>query len=328
MAEILTQKEIDALLAGGEGGTTPAAADIVPWDFAGVPRVPRDRQAVFDAVFSHYAQLLESLFATALRLPAGVSLSGVEQVGSREFLLSLANPCAAALFEVGGEDGGFGVLDFGTELALNFLDRMFGGSGDGPAPRRPLTAIEQAALRSFTERALALLREAWQGRVDLSARVTSFESDPGMIQLPDREGGIVVASLEVGAGSLQSSFVLGLPASALKSCMQDMQREAAARTPHRDRSIVEAQLRRAHLTLAARLPVLRLSLREIRALASGQVIHTGLPTDTPVELHVNDELRFQGSLGQVQRHAGLQITQRSTAATPGRAVSHRRGRVL
>ncbi len=328
MAEILTQKEIDALLAGGESGGAPTAADIVPWDFAGVPRVPRDRQAVFEAVFSHYAQLLESLLATTLRLPAAVSLGGVEQVGSREFVLSLANPCAAALFEIGGENGGFGVLDFGTELALNFLDRMFGGSGDGPPPRRALTAIEQAALRSFTERALALLREAWQGRVELEPRVTSFESDAGMIQLPDREGGIVAASLEVAAGSLHSGFVLGLPASALKSCMQDLQREAAARVPQRDRATVESHLRQACLSLAARLPVLRLSLREIRALAPGQVVHTGLPTDTPVELHVNEELRFQGSLGQVQHHAGLQITQRSTAAAPGRTVSHRRGRVL
>ena len=293
-----------------------------------MPRVPRDRQAVFEAVFTHYAQLLESLLATSLRLQAGVSLAGVEQVEGREFLLSLANPCAAALFEVDGEGGGIGVLDFGTEMALAFLDRMFGGSGDGPVPRRPLTAIEQAALRSFTERALALLQEAWQGRVQLGARVTSFESDPGMIQLPDREGGVVVASLEVSAAGLQSGFVLGLPVAALKACMQDLQREAAARAQHRDRPAVEWHLRRAHLTLAARMPVLRLSLREIRALAPGQVIHTGLAMDTPVELHVNDESRFQGSLGQVRRHAGLQVIQRTAAVAPGRAVSQKRGRVL
>mgnify|MGYP001765943979 CR=1 FL=1 len=327
MTEILTQKDIDALMAGGECGTG-AARDVVAWDFAGVPRVPRDRQAVFEAVFSQYAQLLEPLLATSLRLTAGVSLTGVEQVESREFLLSLGNPCAAALFEVGGTDGGLGVLDFGAELALNFLDRMFGGSGDGPMPRRPLTAIEQAALRSFTERALALLQEAGQGRVRLDARVAALESDPGMIQLPDREGGIVVASLQVSAGALRSGLVLGLPAAALQSCMAELEREAADRAVHRDRPAVERHLRRVHLTLAARLPVLRLSMREIRALAPGQVVHTGLATDTPVELHVNDEPRFLGSLGQVQRHAGLQITQRTAAVPSGRAAGQTRGRVL
>jgi|WetSurMetagenome_2_1015567.scaffolds.fasta_scaffold156514_2 flagellar motor switch protein FliM len=327
MPEILTQKDIDALLAD-EGLGVNLAPDVVLWDFAGVPRVPRDRQAVLEAVFARYAQLLESLLSASLRTQVGVSVTSVEQVQAREFLLSLENPCAAALFEAGSAGEGFGVLDFGVGLAFTFLDRLFGGSGEGAAPCRPLTAIEQTVLRTLTERVLGMLREAWQGRIQIGGRVTSFESDPGMIQYADREDGVVVATLEVRADSLQSSFVLGLPVSALESCAQDPLHEAAARTQGRDRPAIEAALRQARVTMSVRLPALRLSMREVKSLAPGQVIHTGLPTDTPVELHVNDEPRFQGSLGQVQRHAGLKIVQRTAAPAFGRPVCPRRGRVL
>ena len=301
---------------------------MILWDFAGVPRVPRDRQAVLEAVFARYAQLLESLFSTSLRTQVGVSVTSVEQVQAREFLLSLENPCAAALFDVGNAGEGFGVLDFGTGLALTFLDRLFGGSGDGAAPRRPLTAIEQTVLRSLTERVLGMLREAWQDRIQIGSHVSSFVSDPGMIQYPDREDGVVVATLEVRADPLLSSLVLGLPIAALESCVQDPLREAAVRAQGRERPAIEAALRQAHVTLAVRLPALRLSMRDVKALAPGQVIHTGLPTDTPVELHVNDEPRFQGSLGQVQRHTGLKIVQRTATPAFGRPLCPKRGRVL
>ena len=326
MQEILTQKEIDALLAAGDGGAE-AATDVVPWDFAGVPRVPRARQAVLEAVFTRYAQLLESLLAERLRLPAAVSLEGVEEVGGAELLHSLADPCAAAVFEAGEREAGAGVLDLGTELALTLLDRMFGGSGEEPAPRRPLTVLEQTVLRSFAERALEPLREAWQGRLRLEPRVTAFASDPGAIRSLDRGAEHVAASFAVRLGGRSLAFVLGLPAAAVQAGLRDPQAEAG-RARRRGDPAVATHLRQALLTLTARVPAVRLSLREIRALAPGQVLQTGLAMDTPVELHVNGEPRFEGSLGQVRRHVGLRIVQQTAAADGDRARSPKRGRVL
>jgi flagellar motor switch protein FliM len=324
MPEILNQKEIDALLAGE---TQQVTQDVILWDFARVPRVPRDRQAVLEAVFAHHAQLLESLLSSSLRTPVAVSLTSVEQVEAREFQLSLASPCAAALFEAGTrESGAFGVLDFGTGLAFRFLDRLFGGSGQEPAPRRALTAIEQTVLRSLAERSLLLLREAWQGKLMLSNRISSFESDPGMIQFPGREDGVIAATLEVHFGNFVSALVLGLPLSALESGMQDPLREQ--RGPKPDRPRVESVLRSAHVMVTARLPVLQLSMRDMTSLAPGQVIHTGLAADTAVELFVNGEPRFIGSLGQVQKHVGLSIIQRTTAPAVARPVCPKKGRVL
>jgi flagellar motor switch protein FliM len=326
MPEILNQKEIDALLAEGEGNQ-PESADVVLWDFARVPRVPRDRQAVLESVFAHHAQLLESLFSTSLRTPVTVSLTSVEQVEAREFLLSLASPCAAALFEAGSSSAGtFGVLDFGTGLAFRFLDRLFGGAGQDAPPRRALTSIEQTVLRSVTERALLLLREAWQEKLSVGHRVQSFESDPGMIQFPSREDAVIAVTLQVRCSAFEAAMVLGLPLSALESGIQDPLRDA--RGPKPDRPHVESVLRQSHLMITARLPQIQLRMRDVTSLVPGQVLHTGLAADTPVELFVNGEPRFIGSLGQVQKHVGLSIIQRTTAPAVSRPVCPKKGRVL
>jgi flagellar motor switch protein FliM len=327
MPEILNQKEIDALLADGEGNLAAAAPDVVPWDFARVPRVPRDRQAVLESMFAHHALLLESLFSSSLRIPISVSLTSVEQVEAREFLFSLASPCAAALFEASADGtGGIGVLDFGINLGFRCVDRLFGGSGTETPPRRALTPIEQTVLRSLAERALVLLREALQEKLALGHRIQSFESDPGMIQFPNREDALIAVTLHVRCSSFESALVLGLPLSALESGLQDQTRDS--RGPKPDRPHVETALRQSHLMLTARLPEVLLRMREITGLTPGQVIHTGLAADTAVELFVNGEPRFTGSLGQVQKHVGLSIIQRTTAPAVSRPVCPKKGRVL
>jgi len=80
------------------------------------------------------------------------------------------------------------------------------------------------------------------------------------------------------------------------------------------RSAIEGDLRHARMSLSARLAPLSLTARSIADLAVGQVIQTNQHVETPVEIHVNEQQRFVGTLGQVRRHVGVQLTE----AVPGR----------
>ena len=94
------------------------------------------------------------------------------------------------------------------------------------------------------------------------------------------------------------------------------------------RAHVEASLKTAQLVLQTRLPIFRLSAREVNGLQAGQVIQTGLLLDVSAEVLVNSRIRYLGSLGQQRRRVCLRITQPVTTSATERSENDRQGRVL
>jgi flagellar motor switch protein FliM len=90
---------------------------------------------------------------------------------------------------------------------------------------------------------------------------------------------------------------------------------------------VQGSLQHAHVGVVARFPTLWLTARQLSELVPGKVLHTGQSSDEPVEIHVNERLRFLGGLGQVRRQLGLRVTQRVQKPAAERPVQSRQGRV-
>lgn len=322
MSETLTQKDIDALLLGG----TPAPAiaperDVVPYSFARPPRVSKDRRATLDAIHARFALTLQAMLSSRLRTPMDVVVESVEQVTFSEFVSSLASPCAAFVFSLGDRVGGQGVLDLGPELGFYLVDRLLGGPGEGAPPARGLTALEQTVVRHVAERTLAALREAWQDQLALVPQLEDFESDPEMLQIANLEDNVLVANLTVRCGGFTGATALGLPMSAIEPFLQERgparPRGAEARTEAAAlRPRVESFLSQARLGVAARLPSVRISARELAKLEPGQVLRTDRALDAEIEVHVNGHLRFLATLGQVRRRVSLRITRTTDAPGP------------
>jgi flagellar motor switch protein FliM len=197
---------------------------------------------------------------------------------------------------------------------------------------RALSPLEQTVVRSVSERILGILREAWQEQLAIAPEITGFESDPETLQIANQEDHVLVANLEVRSGPFQGQIATCLPMSALESFLQDrstvkLQGRGVRRDPG-SRALVESTLQHAHVAVSARLPVLRLSTREVARLAPGQILHTGSTTETDIEIHVNGRLQFVGALGQVRRRIGLRIVQPVLVPEPERPGRLKEGRIL
>ena len=94
------------------------------------------------------------------------------------------------------------------------------------------------------------------------------------------------------------------------------------------RAQMQESLNHAHLAVAARFPMLWLSARQIADLVPGKVLHTGQASDQPVEVLVNERLRFVGSLGQSRGHLGIRIVDRIQKPVAARPVQFKQGRVM
>lgn len=317
-ADALTQKDIDQLLQGaGSGGARgrKAAVEVIPYNFLRPPRISKDRRIQLESIFARFALSMQSMLSSRLRTPMDVSCT-VEQATFSEYVLSIANPCAAFVFNLGTQEGGQGVIDLSTDLAFFMLDRSFGGPGESTSVQRGLTPLERTVARGFTEKLLSLFQEAWQDHIAFRPEIAGFESTPDMLQIASHEDNVLVVNLEVKTGQFTSLVALCLPLLALEAFLGEklmargQSRQVA--TPAQ-KTMVETAVREAQVDLVVRFPLIRLAARDVAGLKIGQIIQTTQPIDGPIELHINGARRFVGQLGQYRRTLGLRITEPAPA---------------
>lgn len=324
--DALSQKDIDSLLRGAAPVAAPVLVpDIQPYNFLRPPRISRDRRATLEGIYNRFCLALQSLLSSRTRTPTDVVLTSVEQATFGEFIMSLGSPCAAFVFDLGG--GVQGVMDLGVDLSLWLVDRLFGGPGEPNRVARALTQLERQAVKGITDRCLALLAEMWMDHLAMEFAHAGFEAAPEALQLASKEDNVLVANIDIRAGSFATLMTVCIPLLALEPFLQE--KPAAVRTANRVNPLeraaarveIERNLHIAHLPVAARFPLFHMRARDIASLREGQVIHTGFPLDVPLEIHVNGRRRFVGTPGQSRGLMGVRIAQ---VCPPGQPATHGR----
>ena len=315
MADGLTQKDIDSLLTGAAPSEmVPGAIEVIPYNFLRPPRIAKDRQALLYGIYQRIAVSLQAMFSSRLRTSVDVTLSSVEQATFAEFMFSLATPCAAYVYQLGDRVGGKGVLDLGGDFSYYLIDRLFGGPGEAQEMGRALTLLERVVVRGVCDKVWGIVAEAWADHLVFAPAYSGFESSPDALQVANHEDNVLVANIEVRAGSVSGIMTMCIPLLTLEGFLQEKParhshaiRESASER-EATRQILEQALRGARLDLRARFPLFQLKARDVGNLAVGQVIHTGHPSDVPVELLVRGQRRLLGTLGQSRRYVGLRVT--------------------
>src|SRR5258706_1323985 len=282
MTETLRQQDTDSRLGRPPAEPTTRAPEVVAYNFARPPRLTRNRRTVLESILERYAASLQLALSSRLRTPVEVSLHSVEQATFSELMLSLGVPCACFTFPLGPGVAGAGVLDLGSELSFGLIERLFGGTVGAAPPARGLTPLEQKVVRGFAERAIALLGPAWAGTVPIAPGEAAFHSNPDLVDVLDRDESVLVAGFSVGLGTLRQLVTVALPLAVLRGFLDEPQRSRAGASPERmavRRTGIEQRMRGVKLVVAARLPRLSLTARQIAAPAPWQVLET---RDSPI----------------------------------------------
>jgi flagellar motor switch protein FliM len=331
--EQLSQSEIDRLLGGGSGqlaeltAPRPLRQEVDVYDFRRPRHVSKDRLRTLEAMYERLVKSLEAWLINRVRKQLELRLQSVEQFSFGEFKLSLPMPCASFGFDIVNAPGQRGVIDVGHEFAYLLVDRFFGGGGTPASMNRALTPIERLTVRMVVERVAGLLAEVWQDFVTLDLEITSFESFPEMVQGPSREDPVLVANIEVMVSDQSSLLVLCLPLSVLDKFFSSAEQQrvkqmtGTERERQRTREVLEVSLRATKVDVAARLPQFHVPMRQLLGLPVGSVLTTGIPTDTPLEIHVGGERRYEASSGRVGRRLAVRLADQTNAAPAARALT-------
>jgi flagellar motor switch protein FliM len=198
-------------------------------------------------------------------------------------------------------------------IAFLLVERLLGGSGGTEVPDRILTPLERVVVRIVTDRIVRELCSTWQDHVRMELQWSRFESAPELIEMAGRDDDVLVVRLDVGVGETKGAIRIALPFPVLEPFFSRgpvhrlTPTAVSAEEREGERSRVESLVRQASATISARLPSVRVPLRALSELRAGDVLDTGIPASSAVEVLVAGTRRFTAREGRLGPWVGIEI---------------------
>lgn len=319
MVDVLSQNEIDALLAALSSGEMDAEElkkeetqkKIRAYDFKRAVRFSKDHIRSLTRIHENYARFLTTYFSAQLRTFVQINVVQVEQLPYDEFIRSIPKMTILNIFEAEPLEGRM-VLEVHPNVAFAMLDRLLGGQGSAPSKITALTEIETMVMERIFSRAFESLQEAWRTIIDLSPRLEALETNPQFMQIVSPNETIALISLSTKIGETTGMINLCIPHVVIEPIMSRLSvhhwfvSQKKARAPE-EVEMLEARVHKAKLPVVAELGTSSLSVQEFLGLAVGDVISLKKHVDEGLHIKVGDKLKFIGSPGSVKDRLAVQI---------------------
>ncbi|OAB41343.1 flagellar motor switch protein FliM [Paenibacillus glacialis] len=319
MVDVLSQNEIDALLAALSSGEMDAEElkkeetqkKIRSYDFKRAVRFSKDHIRSLTRIHENFARYLTTYFSAQLRTFVQISVVQVEQLPYDEFIRSIPKMTILNIFEAEPLKGRM-VMEVHPNVAYAMLDRLLGGMGNAPSKITSLTEIETTIMERIFGRAFESLQEAWKTVLDITPRMEAMETNPQFMQIVSPNETIALISLSTKIGDTTGMINLCIPHVVLEPIMSRLSAHQWFVSQKKISEPVEVEslkqhVRHAKLKVVAELGNSKLSISEFLGLSVGDVISLNKPVNSGLSIKVGDKLKFIGSPGTLKDRIAVQI---------------------
>ncbi|UJF35352.1 flagellar motor switch protein FliM [Paenibacillus hexagrammi] len=320
MVDVLSQNEIDALLAALSSGEMDAEElkkeetqkKVRAYDFKRAVRFSKDHIRSLTRIHENFARFLTTYFSAQLRTFVQINVVQVEQLPYDEFIRSIPKMTILNIFEAEPLEGRM-VLEVHPNVAFAMLDRLLGGAGTSPTKINALTEIETIVMERIFSRAFDSLQEAWKTVIDLSPRLEALETNPQFMQIVSPNETIALISLSTKIGDTTGMINLCIPHVVIEPIMPRLSvhhwfvSQKKTRAPEEVEAL-QSRLEKAKLPLIAELGTSEISIREFLSLSVGDVLTLHKSVDDPLQIKVGEKLKYLGSPGTVRGKIAVQVT--------------------
>lgn len=335
MADVLSQSEVESLLAALDPGdaavatqSSPAekkarqqiAAPISTYDFKRPERVSKEQMSAFQALHEGFSREFGAALSGMLRTIVELKLIGVDQLTYSEFVFSLENPTCFNLLESDGLDGHL-ILDLAPSIIFPIVDRLLGGGRElqQTYPSRALTEIELRLVSRITKLAIQGLDKAWSNVCELGLRVAQVENNPQLVQIVPPNEVVVLISFELTMGETRGIINLCIPFNAIEPLAGKLSSDTWSTYSKRDvdpkqKINLETGLSLAAVEMVVILAESNLTAGELSNLGIGDVIMTEHQVKNGIRILVEDRPMFEGHVGMLRGHKAVRIGKRIAQA--------------
>lgn len=327
MADILDQGDIDALLSAVDSGeledATPPVifsrsrrdlegVEVRRYDFKRPERVSKDQMRALQTLHEGFARNFGAALSGFLRMIVEVRVASCEQMTYSEFIAGLPNPTSFNLIKADPLEGRI-CLELSPLIIYPIIDRLLGGSNHELfIPQRPLTAIEGRLISQITDRAMACLKEAWQGVADLNFAVGEVESNPQIVQIVPPNEVVVVVGFEIKMANRAGAMSLCIPYNVIEPLVDELSAQSwfnagRLRSSEEFAGRIGGRLDRAALVVEGVLAETTITLHDLMTMSEGDLIVTEKPATRPAVLCVEGRKKFLANVGEHRGARALKV---------------------
>jgi len=216
-------------------------------------------------------------------------------------------PLGAGLAVLQTRGGSLALLVISPALALTIIDRRLGAplDTDDAGSRGALSPLDRAVLRSFIEATVRSFGAAWCGQEDaFTVRDLVGSLDPD--ELGSRYDQVLRTRAYITLGkSLESDILFALSTGAVRDTLPT-DRQVVVVVPTSDhRQRIASRLSQAEVDVVAHLGSMPSTVRELLALAVGDVIRLDHVPQNPIDVRIGDITKMRGM--PVVEHGNLAV---------------------
>jgi len=324
MPEVLSQSEIDNLLAGigkEPAATTTSVAqpdqkeerDVQGFDFRRPNRVSKNQLRMFQAVHETFAELFGFYLVSKLQAQVSVTVSSVDQLFYSEYQLSIGSPTCLYVFNMESSEGR-GVLELSPTLVFAIVERLLGGGSGEPARKlRAVTEIEKSLIKGTIDKALQDLQNAWKSISTMRFKLDRFESEADFLQIAPASEIVLVVSFDVQIANTSYLMNLCFPTFSLEDIIQRLNVQHISPTAggagamKSKSEAVAKNISTTQLPVTVTLGRAGITLRDLVELQSGDVIVLDSKKDSLLPVRVASRTKFYAKVGIHDGHKAVKI---------------------
>jgi len=311
MSEILSQDEVDSLLAGLDAGDVeteqeieaPEQDGIVAYDFTSQDKVVRARMPTFDVINERLSREIRASMSTLLHTNVDVIANPLDTLKFSEFVRSLPVPTSLHVFRMEPLRG-HGLVILESQLVYNLIDTFFGGEGSGKAKveGREFTSIEEVMIKRVVVACLKDVETAWLPIEPVKTALIRSEMNPQFAAIVLPTDLVIVTRFEIELEQSAGNLVVCLPYSMIEPLRTKLASGFQAETEEGDmtwRRRLEEIILESVVDLRIELGTTEISGERLVYMQKGDVIQL---EDDAKEMLTG----FIGELPKVRGYAGVQ----------------------
>lgn len=321
MAEVLSQNQIDLLLASIQSGDGEEQEEKVEleqkcrkYDFYSPKKFTKDKLRLLHDVFDKFARIAVSQINSLFRLGCEIEVKAMEEQRYYEFANALNDRDILAKVALCQQDKWMAdplLMHITVPIMLNFMDRLMGGEGDMEIESDyTFTEVERALYRNIMSYFAEGLGDSWSSYIDIQAEYRSIEDNPTMMQDIGVDETVLIVVLEINVengmkGRISACFSSNLLLDIFAVYDKRNNREGIKTESYKEEIL--GGLRNSPVDIRAILGRAEINMKELYELQKGDIIRLNKPKDAPVEIEVEGAPWFYGSLGQQKSKSAVLI---------------------
>ncbi len=308
MSDVLSQSEIDALLAAMAGGEAIEEVSDKPSEEAeSIPSVLLEEQLKFpdkdiqmlEYIHKEYAEILSlNLFRD---IQVKVSLESIQEISYEEFRHSIPCPAVITVFKLNPLEG-YLLFETSTDFVSKISNVCQDKDGDQKQELLGNLESDKNTLIKITEMFIKHLEKTWETALAVTSEVEYVETDPANIKLLFSNESVAMLSFSFTLNEFTSFFNICIPYSSMERYLGKL-----AIRPIIPKMEPNNSFENTSVNIKAVLADISMSLGELIELQKGMVLNTHKPYKNKVKILVEGKHCFDGEAGILHNRKAVKI---------------------